>query len=102
MKDCRERHCICRDRISSAQRGRLEAQLVRGLVNDGFDHINRLGAAAAAIGRNRHRIGQHRDDLRMNRRDPVSIHQAAQSDRQWDRRAVSRKISSDGGLPLRA
>ena len=97
----RERHRLGRDRVAAAQLGRLDAELARRLVDDRLDHIDRLGPAAAAVGGDRHRIGQHRDDFGVNRRDAVGIDQAAEPDRQRYRRAVGRIIGADRRLPLR-
>ncbi len=101
LQDCRERDGARRDRIAAAQLHRVDPQLARRLVDDGFGDVDRLGTTAAAIGSGRHRIGQRRDDPGVNRRNAIGVDQTGQPDRQGYGRAVGRIISADPRLPLR-
>src|SRR5260370_60499 len=53
----RIRHRARWDRVAAAQFGGIDPELARRLVDDRFDDIDRLGPAAAAIGRGGHRVG---------------------------------------------
>ena len=64
--------------------------------------VDRLGPAAAAIGRRGHRVGQHRRDLGVHRLECVGVDEAAHADRQRDRRPVGRIIGADRRHPARA
>jgi len=53
------------------------AQFARGVVDQAFDDIGRLGAAGAAIGRGAVGVGHHRQHFDMRRGNVVDAGQGA-------------------------
>ena len=96
------RHRARRDRVAAAQFGRVDAQFAGRLVDDAFDDVDRFGPAAAAIGRRRHRVGQHRRDLGVHRLERIGVDETPHADRQRYGRPVGRIIGADRRHPARA
>jgi hypothetical protein len=84
----RVRHRARGDGVAAAQLGGGNAELMRGLVDDRLGDIDRLGPAAAAIGRDRHGVGQHRLHLRVDRREGIGVDEAAERHRQRNGRPL--------------
>ena len=60
-----------RDEIAPAQGHRIEPVFGRGLVHQALDHVGDVWPPGAAIGRDRHRVGEHQRGARVQRRHPV-------------------------------
>ncbi len=56
------------DEVAPPQLDRIELDLARRRFNEPLDHVGGFGAAGAAIGIDRHRVGEHRRHLAVDRR----------------------------------
>ena len=65
------REGVGRDEIAAAQFGRVDAELVGGEIDDAFQQEGRLRPAGAAIGVDRHGMGEHRLGLDIDRRGRI-------------------------------
>ena len=65
------RHCRGRNQVPAPQLRRVMPQFARGIVDETLDHVRRLGAPVAAVGRRRARVGQGAEHVRMRDRDRV-------------------------------
>ena len=70
-------HRARRDEILAPDRIRRHAEFSRGGIDQPLDHIGRLGTSGAAIGIDRHGVGEHRADPAVERLDVVEAGQHA-------------------------
>ena len=70
-------HRARRDEILAPDRIRRHPELARRGIDQPLDHIGRLGASGAAIGIDRHGVGEHRAHAAMERLDIVEAGQHA-------------------------
>ena len=70
-------HGVGSDEVAAAQRGGIETQLVRRLVDQALQQIDILGPARAAIGVRRRRVGVGGAHADVQRRRPVGADQRA-------------------------
>ena len=61
-----------RDQVAAAQFDRIEAALAGGVVDQALDQIVRFRLAGAAIGIDRHGVGERRAHIHEDRRDDVA------------------------------
>ena len=87
------RHRLGPDEIAPAQFLRRDPEPARGVVDQPLDRIGRLRPPGAAIGVDRHGVGEHALDPDMDRRDRVD---AAVHDRARDGRDLRREIRQIG------
>ena len=71
------RHRFRRNEILAPDRIRRHAEFPRGGIDQTFDHVGRLRTAGAAIGIDRHGIGEHRADAAVERLDVIEARQHA-------------------------
>src|SRR3984893_8106320 len=89
-----------RDQVLGPQFDRIEAQLARGVVDQAFDDIGRLGPAGAAIGRGAVGIGHHRQHRDVGCRDVISAGQRADIAEGRKQVAFGRDVGADIGQRL--
>ena len=65
------REGVGRDEVAAAQFGRVDPQFVGREIDDALQQERRLGPAGAAIGIDRHGVGEHRLGLDIDRRGRV-------------------------------
>ena len=72
-----ERHGRRRDQVFLAQPHRVHADNARGFLDRALERVIRLRPSGAAIGRDRHLVGEIAGDADIDLRDPVHAGQAA-------------------------
>ena len=93
---------LARHEVAAAQRDPVDAVLGGGVVDQPLDDEGDVGAACAAIGRHRHRVGVHQARAHVQGGHPVD---AAHGDRQVagaDQAAPVAAVGAEVGLVLEA
>ena len=70
-------HRSGRDHVAPAQLRAIDAELARGEIDHGLDHVGGLGPAGAAIGTGQHGVGEDRGDFGMDRGDHIGAREHA-------------------------
>ena len=90
------------DEILTPQLDGVHFQLMRGFVDQPLQLIGRLGAACAAVGINRHRVGEHGFDVHIDQgRLVIARHQRAMQPCRH-RRCKGRQIRAHVGIGVGA
>ena len=92
------RHGRGRNGVAPAQLRRIDAELARRDVDDGFSGVERLGPATAPIEGDAHGVGEHAHDPRVDRLEGIRVGQAADRHHRGIAVAVGGVVGADRTL----
>ena len=95
-------HGAGRNKVFAAQCDCIKAMFVRRVIDQPLDRIRNVGPARAAVGGNRHGVGEHQPRAHVNRRDFIHAARGDGDVARGDEGAESTTISAEIATVIKA